>query len=618
MPTLPTRMAFAVAGSLVLAAAALPVSAAEPLAETTIDFAAEGYSLGASSPAGQNGWTASGPTLDWSLVDNDDRPAAGLPAGGRSLRLSNALVGGSPAPLTSPLIAPAGETVDSDVFDVTFDVASATGQLQPGLNVDVNLDGASRYGGVLNLRHTPEGLAIGSFWVDPAASGGPDDLGNWRSTVFTTVSATVPHTIRIRTQYLVDAPDVFEVWVDGSKVSGASGATTWEYYHRLNNTNTDATVDSLSFRPGRSAPSPDGLGYLPSQPAAPGTAGAGFLFSGISYRTVAATVPSAPTALTASPADQSIAAGWTAPDDGGASILGYDLQVNDGAGWVDAATSTTTSAIAEGLDNGTAYEMRARAENSVGTGAWSDPISATPRTVPDAPEITAAAPSSKTVGVAWSTPADGGAPIEGYLLQLRAAGGPWQDVVTTEAGTTQATVDGLTEGVAYEFRVRASNAAGDGPFGEAVGATPFRFAPDLRIGDGGALAGSTVAAGSTIVLTGERLPVGATVTATMHSAVVVTLGSARVDADGTFRLAVGIPADAEAGDHELVATLTDTGGDPVSVSVPFRVAATQGPGGALASTGAEIAPFFALAGLLLVVGAGVLVVVRRHARQGVR
>jgi len=65
--------------------AAIVLALANPLAafavtSIDIDFTAAGYTVGAGSPAGQNGWIASGVAMDNALVDNASFPASGLGA----------------------------------------------------------------------------------------------------------------------------------------------------------------------------------------------------------------------------------------------------------------------------------------------------------------------------------------------------------------------------------------------------------------------------------------------------------------------------------------------------------------------------------------------------------
>ena len=81
--------------------------------------------------------------------------------------------------------------------------------------------------------------------------------------------------------------------------------------------------------------------------------------------------PSAPT-FTAS-TSSSLTLAWTAPDNPGPAIKGYDLQYRTGTGsfanWNHPGTGTTAEIT--GLDAGTAYEVQVRAINDEGTGPWS-------------------------------------------------------------------------------------------------------------------------------------------------------------------------------------------------------------------------------------------------------
>ncbi len=288
--------------ALGVVAAVLPASAAQAAPSLDIDFSGSGYTAGtAPAPGGQNGWSSLNSTVDFALVDNADFAASGLPAGGRSLRFSNAVNTGTGANLVSPLIDSAGESLTANTFSTSFTVASATGALQTGLGVDVAIDGPSRFGGVLNLRHTSAGLAIGSYWVPADAPNAA--LSSWRSTVFTTVDPTVPHTITWKAIFLPGQADVVEVTVDGVLVSAGTGVTTWETYHAIAQPTGDRTVDSISFKSATSAPSASGVAY-DSWPVAPAVAGQGLLFSGISYNvsTQAPALPTAPPVLAPTPA----------------------------------------------------------------------------------------------------------------------------------------------------------------------------------------------------------------------------------------------------------------------------------------------------------------------------
>jgi len=252
-----------------LVAGALPASAEDAIPSArSIDFSAPGYTLGDGSPAGQEGWTGSTSTFDAALVTAADVPDAGLADGAVGLRFSNAVVTGAINQLASPRVVPAGEPgtgASADTFDASFTVASATGGLQPGLDVEVDADtDGSRAGGGVVLHHVTtgdqQGLQVGTFW--PVTDGG-DEIDDWASRSVV-VDATVPHTIRYVVHFLADAPDVAHVYVDG-ELALTSGS--WEVFHDGTGAGLQ-TVDGLLVRGSTSVPTTDGVGFDHVEPTA--------------------------------------------------------------------------------------------------------------------------------------------------------------------------------------------------------------------------------------------------------------------------------------------------------------------------------------------------------------
>jgi len=71
------------------------------------------------------------------------------------------------------------------------------------------------------------------------------------------------------------------------------------------------------------------------------------------------------------------------------------------------------------------------------------------------------------VALRWNPPRDdGGSPITGYIVERfeKRGGGDWAPVKSLGiCRLTSANVTGLAQGETYQFRVRAVNAAGEGP-----------------------------------------------------------------------------------------------------------------------------------------------------------
>ena len=201
------------------------------------------------------------------------------------------------------------------------------------------------------------------------------------------------------------------------------------------------------------------------------------------------TAPSVPLGLSTSVAPASgvgsgeVRLSWSAPaSNGGSSVTDYVIERStNGTTWVTIVdgVSTSTSYLAIGLSNGTAYQFRVSARNAIGDGPATAPVTATPRAVPGAPLGLAAvvAPASGVgsgeVRLSWAVPAsDGGSPVTDYVIERSTNGFTWVTVVDGVSTATSHTVSGLSNGTAYQFRVTARNAVGDGQPSAEVSATP--------------------------------------------------------------------------------------------------------------------------------------------------
>jgi hypothetical protein len=124
-----------------------------------------------------------------------------------------------------------------------------------------------------------------------------------------------------------------------------------------------------------------------------------------------------------------------------------------------------------GLTASTTYYYRVRATNSGGDGPYSAVASATtlaPST-PGAPaSLTATVISSHQINLSWPD-VSGEA---GFKVERSPDGATgWAQIGTTASGVLSYSDTGLSPGTAYYYRVRATNAAGDGPYSPVAGAT---------------------------------------------------------------------------------------------------------------------------------------------------
>ncbi|KAM5312546.1 myomesin-2 [Glossophaga mutica] len=125
--------------------------------------------------------------------------------------------------------------------------------------------------------------------------------------------------------------------------------------------------------------------------------------------------------------------------------------------------------VVHGLTPGEQYIFRVKAVNAVGTSENSQESDAikvqAPLTVPSYPYgITLLNCDGHSMTLGWKVPRfSGGSPILGYFMDQREAQHRnWREVNTSPVRECILTVDGLTEGSVYEFRIAATNLVGVG------------------------------------------------------------------------------------------------------------------------------------------------------------
>jgi hypothetical protein len=190
-----------------------------------------------------------------------------------------------------------------------------------------------------------------------------------------------------------------------------------------------------------------------------------------------ATVPGAVTNVTAVAGNAQATVSFTAPaDDGGSPITEFRVEVLTGGvvqRTVTGIAPTATSTVVTGLTNGTPVSFRVIAVNALGAGATSvasNTVTPAPAvaTVPGAPTIGTAVAGNASATVNWTAPANtGGSPITEYRVQVRRGTTVVRTVTGISPAATSTVVTALTNGLAYNFRVRAVNAVGVGALSAA-------------------------------------------------------------------------------------------------------------------------------------------------------
>lgn len=185
--------------------------------------------------------------------------------------------------------------------------------------------------------------------------------------------------------------------------------------------------------------------------------------------------PSTPTLSSISAGSTQLTGAWTAPaSNGGAAITSYTVACTPASGAAVTRTVTMPAALTAavtGLTNGTNYSCRVKATNGTDS-AWSNALSATPRTTPGTPTISAVTPGNLQLSLALTPNGTGGAAITSYAVTCV---GP--ATVTVRTATSPVIVRPLLNGASYACTAVATNAAGSSVASAPSSGTPADIVP---------------------------------------------------------------------------------------------------------------------------------------------
>jgi hypothetical protein len=183
-----------------------------------------------------------------------------------------------------------------------------------------------------------------------------------------------------------------------------------------------------------------------------------------------ATVPAAPTNLSATGGSEQATIAFTAGSNGGLAILNYEYSLDSGATWTARIPAATTSPILiTGLTNNLAYTISLRATNALGPGTASAGVSVTPAAVPPpgAPTLKYALASDGATYL-YLTPGTGTATNYAYTLD----DGATTTTLSPEDYASPILIPSLTNGTPYTIKVAAINSGGSSALSNALTATP--------------------------------------------------------------------------------------------------------------------------------------------------
>jgi DNA-binding beta-propeller fold protein YncE len=189
----------------------------------------------------------------------------------------------------------------------------------------------------------------------------------------------------------------------------------------------------------------------------------------------AATVPSAPSNLNATPSSKSqINLFWS---DNSVDETGFKIERKTGSGGIYAQIWTTSANVTSYSDTGlkysTTYYYRIRAYNEAGNSSYSNESSATTYDLspPLAPsDLTATAVSSSQIDLSWS---DNSLNETGFVIERHFWFLGFEEIATVGANVTSYSDTGLSPSTYHDYRVYAFNDDGNSPTSNEDGDRTF-------------------------------------------------------------------------------------------------------------------------------------------------
>ena len=175
-----------------------------------------------------------------------------------------------------------------------------------------------------------------------------------------------------------------------------------------------------------------------------------------------ASVPGAPTAVSAAAGNGAASVSFTAPADGGAPISNYSVSCTTlDVGSPGTGSGASSPIVVLGLTNLDTYTCTVTATNGAGTGPTSAVSNSfAPAEVPGPPTGPVATPGAGSASVAFTPPVDnGGSAIESYSVSCTALNG---DPGSASGASSPVAVIGLTNGKTYSCTATATNSIGTG------------------------------------------------------------------------------------------------------------------------------------------------------------
>lgn len=381
---------------------------------------------------------------------------------------------------TGPTIAGSNASLDTTISRIQFSLPYSTASPIPGLVYSIL---QSNIPGFVPIIDAPIAAASGSLTI-PIPNTTP--VGNYSLQFFAKEIATgcVTYTQNLTLSIFSpfpSAPIINSVQSGSGQVTiaftpGANiGSSISNYQYSIDGgntwiTRTPASISSPIVIPGLT----NGTTYTILLRAV-NTRGPG---SSASVTATPAGLPSAPTALAATPGNQQLTIAFIPGANNGSEITNYQYSL-DGRTYVAFNPAVTGSPVTvTGLTNGTVYSIYLRAVNGKGSGAPNN-VSGIPIGAPFPPTSLTAISLNGGARISFTQTSNGGSPITNYEYSLD-DGVTWLAFNPVSTGTS-VTVPGLTNGTNYSIRLRALNAFGASAASQVVTITPGAPDPPINL-----------------------------------------------------------------------------------------------------------------------------------------
>ena len=238
--------------------------------------------------------------------------------------------------------------------------------------------------------------------------------------------------------------------------------------------------------------------------------------------------PAPPAAVLAVPANEEATVTITPGADGFSPLTTYEYSLDGSPTWQPTGSATPMFSIPN-LQNGTTYTVAVRAVNGLGVSDPAPEATVTPRTTPGTPLALAVQTGYTQAELTFRPGSDGGSAITNYEYSLD-AGATWIALAPKQT-TSPIVINGLANGVVYNFALRAVNSAGPGTATAAIAATPlgavFSAVAPQRVYDSRAAQGPLASGVTRIVpVAGAGQPVPAEAVAIAYNITIVDTAGA--------------------------------------------------------------------------------------------